>query len=1058
MATANTEPLLQPRPMRGMYALAWLFASLAVSGVTRSARAEEFTDQIRPFLRAHCLRCHSAQEQEGGLDLERFTSVVHVRDEVEPWENIVEMLEDGEMPPQGEPRPPLAEQKRVIAWIRALLDDEADLRAGDPGPIVVRRLNNSEYRYTVRDLTGVDLRPEREFPTDGAAGEGFLNATDVLTISPDLLDKYLDAAKKVAAHAVLLPGGFRFSPSEFKEDWVNEARSRILALYAKYTNDVGEIPLGRYLKVTVAHRDAILSGSDSLSEAAKRNQLSTRYLKRLWGILTDDSGSLFLDEVQAEWRAATPDDLSKLIERIVSLQGLLWHKRTPDEKHALDDRYIPAAVTLANRATYRFEVPKIVETSSEKEDGGESVVFYIAVRTEFGRAERTRVVLQNPRFESGEESPISLRDALAKAETPKKGTAVVEGFRRLDPTEFGRDLSVKDFAPTDLLLDGSAALEIELSGSLVSGRTFVVDARLDVDLSPDTLVRLFIQKDPKLPKFERGLGWRYREPSAERKLLIVRDDDVLRAQITRAAEEFRRRFPARVVYPGLIVRDAAVTLERFHRADAPLSQLMLTLAEERRLDQLWQELHFVSGDALQVWNSLSLLTKGEMAPYDHLRPELKRRAEETRQNRLNAEPRHLDALLDFAARAFRRPLEHQEQLSLRDLYHSLREQKLPHDEAFRAVLARVFVSPQFLYRIERPAEGEIPVPVSDRELATRLSYFLWSSLPDAKLRQTASAGRLRDPAVLTQQVRRMLQHPHVRSLAIEFGTQWLEVRGFDKFQAKNQELFPTFDESLRRAAYEESIALFEDLFRADRSIWKLIDADHTFLNETLATHYAIPGIEGDHFRRVDGVKANGRGGVLGLASVLAKHSGASRTSPVLRGNWVAETLLGERLPRPPDGVPELPEGDDADGLTIRQIVETHAEREECAVCHQKIDPLGFALERYDTIGRVRSTERGGRAVDAKAQLKDGTEFDGIDGLRNYLLTDRKSDLVRQFCRKLLGFALGRRVILSDRKLLEEMGAALEANDGRVSAAILAIVQSRQFRYIRGSKTIKRRRL
>ena len=191
--------------------------------------------------------------------------------------------------------------------------------------------------------------------------------------------------------------------------------------------------------------------------------------------------------------------------------------------------------------------------------------------------------------------------------------------------------------------------------------------------------------------------------------------------------------------------------------------------------------------------------------------------------------------------------------------------------------------------------------------------------------------------------------------------------------------------------------------------------------------------------------------MLGLASVLAKHSGASRTSPVLRGNWIAETLLGERLPRPPADVPKLPEEESGGGLTIRQLVEQHAERPQCAVCHERIDPLGFALEQYDTIGRQRDKDLGGRPVDARARLKNGTEFEGIDGLRHYLWTERKSDFILQFCRKLLGFALGRRVLLSDGPLLNEMAAELEKNDGRVHAVFLAVVGSKQFRSIRGSK-------
>jgi hypothetical protein len=342
--------------------------------------------------------------------------------------------------------------------------------------------------------------------------------------------------------------------------------------------------------------------------------------------------------------------------------------------------------------------------------------------------------------------------------------------------------------------------------------------------------------------------------------------------------------------------------------------------------------------------------------------------------------------------------------------------------------------------------------VSDWELASRLSYFLWSSLPDEELRRVAASGRLRDAGVLAEQAQRMLRNDRVRALAIEFGAQWIHVRGFDELQEKNEKLFPEFDARLRGAMYEESILLFQDLFQRDGAVRQILDADHTYLNEALAKHYGIPGVAGPEWRRVEGVKQYGRGGILGLASVQAKQSGASRTSPVLRGNWVVETLLGEKLPRPPPNVPQLPEAETGnEGLTMRQLVQRHVSDAACATCHQRIDPFGFALESYDPIGRLRQKDLGGLPVDAKARLKDGTEFEGLDGLRDYLLTRKKEVFVRLFCRRLLGYALGRGVALSDQTLIDDMIAEANRDDGRLSGLVLAIVRSPQFRTIRGGE-------
>ncbi|MCA9270431.1 MAG: DUF1588 domain-containing protein, partial [Planctomycetales bacterium] len=297
---------------------------------------------------------------------------------------------------------------------------------------------------------------------------------------------------------------------------------------------------------------------------------------------------------------------------------------------------------------------------------------------------------------------------------------------------------------------------------------------------------------------------------------------------------------------------------------------------------------------------------------------------------------------------------------------------------------------------------------------------------------------------------RMLKDERVRALAIEFGAQWIHVRGFDAMQEKNERLFPTFDERLRGAMYEETILFFQDLFQNDRRPTEILEADYAYLNQTLAEHYGVPGVTGDHWRRVDGVRQYGRGGILGMASVQAKQSGASRTSPVLRGNWVVETLLGEKLPRPPANVPQLPEEETGNGgLTMRQVVEKHVSDPACSICHRRIDPFGFALEHYDPIGRLRDKDLGGLPVDAQAKLRDGTEFEGIDGLRDYLLTEKKDVFVRLFCRRLAGYALGRSTTIADEPLIDAMAAKMHAGGGAAAAA-LEVVQSRQFRSIRGS--------
>ncbi len=508
-------------------------------------------------------------------------------------------------------------------------------------------------------------------------------------------------------------------------------------------------------------------------------------------------------------------------------------------------------------------------------------------------------------------------------------------------------------------------------------------------------------------------------------------------------DAFRALFPPFVCFPRVIPDDEVVCLKLYHREDEPLRRLFLVEAETRRLDRLWEEHRFITRWPVTENQNLPLFIGfvtqdggAEAVKYfESLRAPFKVRAEAFEKDVEASWPRHVEALVEFAERAWRRPLGADEKASLPALYAQLRSKDMPHDEALRLVLARILVSPSFLFRIEEAGPGLEALPVSAWELASRLSYTLWASMPDAELRTLATAGLLHDPAVLAAQAARMLKDPRARGLAVEFAAQWLHVRGIRSSREKNETVFPTFDAPLRDALFEEAVLVFQDLFRNGRPVEEILEADFTYLNEKLAKHYGIPGVSGPQWRRVDGVRKHGRGGVLTLGAVLAQQSGASRTSPVLRGNWVVETMLGEKLPKPPANVPQLPEAEGVDGLSVREMTLRHTRVAECATCHVRIDPFGFALEGYDAIGRRRSG-----IVDTRVTLRDGTTFDGLEGLRGYL-QGRQKDFRKTFTRKLLGYTLGRSVTLSDQVLLDSMD-----RDGLTLAeAVASIVQSPQFR-------------
>ncbi|MBQ17181.1 MAG: hypothetical protein CMJ65_08650 [Planctomycetaceae bacterium] len=1337
----------------------------AAPPATFETLGREFTSSIKKLVLRRCVTCHSMKKKKGELDLQRFDSLAAVRRDPKVWVKSIEMLDDGEMPPKGAPQLTPAEKKSLRGWARRYLDAEAYARAGDPGRVVLRRLSNVEYTQTIRDLTGIALNPAREFPVDGAAGEGFTNTGEALVMSPSLLNKYLDAAKLVARHAVLLPEGFRFDPGVTRRDWTDALMSRIQRRYRQHVGSDGRVNLAAYLAATVRHRKAFGADPAAIDRVAADEKLSAPYLRRIWEQLSRPGDSSLLAELSAAWRTATPADVPALLNRVKAWEPLLWQTGTvghfkpwqaritplvsvrplrvklaaADKKgeititlsagtagdgaagdlvhwqlprlvggdrptvllrdvgavaagfarlHQLGvpatGRYLTAvaevmatkgrvdvgrlatekkldrhllsawlvltgvgdgetvripkhlAAGFLNRQGYDFidgwgvqATPSLITNSSDnpvRVPGlmephavamHPSPTEFVAVgwrspmsgtvrieglvkdvhancgngvdwRVELARG-RTRRTLRDGTIELGKqqvipavgsiivrpgdlislkvgprsgdhscdltrvnlviteltgkkrawnletdvadtitagnphpdrhghvdtwhfyqeplkaapgrsqvpegsllagwldattpadreklatrieqlvagprpkksEADIRLYDALTRIDgtllslvdpvamagdfRPKPGETLPGPDRRL----FGAQPGLGSVAEADLVVQAPRVLQFRLPAVVAAGRELVVTGRLH----PAGKGRGSVQ----LEAGAEGFPVERLKPGVP---VVVAEKSPGAQRFRRAVGDFQDLFPAAMCYYRIVPVDEVITLVLFHREDESLRRLMCDDKQRRELEADWNELRFVSQDALKIHGTFDLFQGfasqvGKVETFEPLREPIRKRAEAFGKRLVKSEPIQVERLLEFTERAWRRPLSKGRQEELRALYRRFRGQGLDHKTAWRLLLTRILVSAHFLYKVEQPADGKLAQPVNDWELASRLSYFLWSTLPDGPLRRSAAKGELQDPAVLQRHAMRMLSDSRLRSLATEFAAQWIGIRGFDQHDEKNEKLFPEFA-TLRGAMYEESVKFFEHLFRNDRSLLEVLDADYTFVNATLAHHYGFDQQKPasgatSGWWRVDGLKRRGRGGILGMASLLSKQSGASRTSPVLRGNWVVETFLGEKLPKPPAKVPDLPESEtDTNGLTIRQLVEKHRQVASCAVCHERIDPFGFALESFDAIGRFRERDLAGRPVDTRVTLKDGTRFEGLGGLRTYLLKKRRDEFVGQFCRKLLGFALGRAVELSDEPLLKRMQQDLRQKQFRVSAAMKAIVTSRQFRYHRG---------
>ena len=400
-------------------------------------------------------------------------------------------------------------------------------------------------------------------------------------------------------------------------------------------------------------------------------------------------------------------------------------------------------------------------------------------------------------------------------------------------------------------------------------------------------------------------------------------------------------------------------------------------------------------------------------------------------------------LARLARRAWRRPVTEAETARLLRLYRQGRQETGEFEGGIELALRGILVSPHFLFRVERTPAGVKPGEthaLNAYEIASRLSFFLWSSIPDEALLAKAASGELLRPPVLEAEARRMLKDPRASALTANFAGQWLHLRNLDAIRP-NPELFPQYDSRLRDAMRRETELFFEEIVQEDRSILDLISAPHTYLNESLAKFYGIPGVEGAHFRRVTLPDAR-RGGILTMASVLAVTSYPTRTSPVIRGKWVLENLLGAPPPPPPPDAPELDEKALGKTVSMREQLAAHRANPACAACHNRMDAIGFALENYDAIGRYR-THDGGFPIDASGELPSGGKFHDAADLKR-IFRENPQEFVLCLTEKLLTYALGRGVERTDKPVVRAIARDLAARDYRFSELVLGIVRSAPF--------------
>jgi hypothetical protein len=1116
-----------------------------------SARSEDdYLANVQPYIQKYCVECHGKKVAKGELDLEKYAQANDVIANFRRWNNVIEFIQAGEMPPKDSPQPSIDESNALVNAVQAILITEARKQAGDPGVVLPRRLSNTEYDLSIRELTGVEINATKDFPPDPAGGEGFDNTGEALGMSPNLLKKYLAAAQMVSDHLVLKTKGISFAP--YPVTSYNErtklTEQAVIDFYERHAVNIPEYMEAawryRYRPADQQHQTVLQWGAS--------NRLSPNYLELVWNALHSEafqSGSL--RELGETWNALpaplNDKDRSDLFlafcERLEFYRGVLT---SPEGeliqanagnwpiKH-LDFRAKVAEArdkfSLENLSSEWLLKPTRISAPDAGRRDPKPASVILQIESAFPGAEENYVVVRNALFSKADRIPNGKRDE--DQQEVQSLRSVLEKSLPLvaESLGFGKHPLGDQIDADSFVVKAPSTIEIPITVEMqreLDGKHLLLQCQLDPKHSREGSVYIqhAFDRDGASNRDRTVRLARGRRSPANCRLLMHRDSQSA-VSLERSAAVFCSTFPNRFFYvdSGRGLAAGFHLVEGVFRDDLPLVNKVLNDSERVELDQLWNELHFVTESAETLLRGFVWFERSEREVlhdkrFDFLRAEDPQLVEDSlldkfeklyldklgvkrigdtleaevadakytmirgfftgirqgllrhQQQLKQAEQLALEQIDQFAQRAYRRELSAQDRESLRALYSKLRTQGLDVEPALRGLLTAVLMSPDFCYLYQQPPAGPGFHPLSDQDLASRLSFFLWSTLPDDELMATAVAGQLHDQETLVKQTRRMMKDDRVSAFAREFFGQWLRYRDYLTKDPIHAEAFPGYDDELRNAIFEEPARLATYLIQHDQPITQLLNSDMTFVNRKLAKHYGDPferqyrlqqdqSAAGDRVRSgaapdavsewhpVTGLRSAGRGGLFGMAVVLTKNSAGERTSPVKRGFWSVHHLLGQHFPPPPADVAELPKSEKDAERSIRELLAIHVENQQCALCHKHFDGLGIAMEGFDAIGRKRTNDSAGRPVDSRAELPGGETAEGIPGLIEYIEKHRRDDFVRTMCRKFLGYALGRSVYLSDQPLLDEMATELQNNNYRFSTLFETVVRSPQFRQQRG---------
>lgn len=1001
-----------------------LLVACAVSAVSvpgvHSAERDVYESQIAPLLAKHCLRCHGADAQEGKLRLDRLDRDFIKGGDAEHWHEALNRLNVGEMPPQDEPQPTPAEREVLTDWLTRNLKQAAATRRANGGQVVLRRLNRREYGNTLRDLFGVPLNFEKVLPPDGLSAEGFQNNGQTLAMSPLHFDYYLKTARLALDKAV--PTGprpprvaYRFDITGIEPEDNKKAPSIVLDASFLESHDgetSGKPPVGASL--------------GRISRGSQRRAVAS------------DQGIILSPGLRA---------------RGTGIPG----RQTANPAVIFRFREFPTEGTVSIRVTAAAVEPDAVVKPQVRvfigtllDDG-----------TEFAFLEPGKLVTHS----TDQPGVYEFRGRLEDLPLP---------FRKRDAVNRG-DLNVM---MVGVINSVDAEVDNKRTPQLLVSR---VDFEAPVFESWPTPAckEVFFTGSPEPHEedafarriLERFMTRAYRRPAETAEVdRVFRVWKLIREYSRPKVEKKQPEPEPEPIEPGINVdyfepnpRNVAIeTLARLKPATSGVvPEIRMDVPQLRRRDAF----------ALRFSGTLNIPHDGKYSFWltsdDGSRMYLDGRlvidndglhgnVEKQTQLQLDAGPHGLvvtyfdngggDGLkFEWQGQGVPRGPVAPRYLTVGGSLPVGRPSPASFEDTIRQVLPAVLTSPGFLYLAQPDAESKL---LTDFELASRLSYLFWSTMPDDELIALAGERRLKTPDVLRMQVRRMLKDNRSREFVRNFTDQWLDLDAVQRVAVSKTRFQDFFDET-RLAMQEETRSFFAEVLHNDLSALNFIDSDFTMLNDHLAEHYRIAGVSGPTFQRVTLKPEDHRGGLLTHGSVLTGGSDGTDSHPIRRGVWLLKKLLDDPPPDPPPNVPNLNQEDpQLSGLPLKKQLEVHRDNPACANCHRKIDPWGVAFENYSAVGRWRGPngdKPAEKGIDASSTLPDGTEFAGLDELKAYVLSERQDDLARSLTKNLTAYALGRSLDFTDTDLITNLSDGFQKNGFRIRWLIEEIVVSDAFR-------------